>query len=396
MVDHPYGTPREAHAPEGPLSPDLTRATTFAMAEASIVRDVGAGVRAGEFYPRYSHPLGRFFEGQVAALEGADGAVAFSSGMAAFHGVFCGLLGQGDVLVSSEQIYGGVHALLAHDLPRFGIEVVYVDPFDRASLRRTLADHAGSRILVHVETPVNPTVRVLDIAGLSEITRGAGALLSVDGTFLPPPFQRPLGLGADLVVHSATKFLGGHSDALGGIVSSRHELLGPLERFRRRTGGVLAPDTAWLYCRSLQTLEVRVRAQAGTAARLANWLDERRGGGGPIVDVHYPGLPNHPDHETAARQMDTFGAVLLFELSDLECATRVYDRFRKIARAVSLGGVESVASIPLHTSHASNTPEQLARAGIRPGMIRISVGLEPYEELRADLEWATSNATSIG
>jgi len=242
---------------------------------------------------------------------------------------------------------------------------------------------------VHVETPTNPLCRVIDLERVVELAHGCGAWVSVDATFLPPPLQRPLAHGADLVMHSATKILGGHSDALAGVVSGRHELLEKLEGFRRRTGGILAPDTAWLLARSIATLELRARKAADNAAKLASFLDALRAERGAVARVHYAGLPEHPDHAVARRYMDTSGFMLAFELrGGLSEAIRVYDRFKVIARAVSLGGVESLASLPLHTSHAMMTKEEREATGIADGLIRLSVGIEPYRILEDDLAQA--------
>jgi methionine-gamma-lyase len=372
------------------VAPDLTRATTFAYPSAEELRGVGAGERAGEFYPRYGHPAGRRFEREVAALEGADGAVAFSSGMAALHAIFLGLLRPGDVLIVSRHVYGGVEALLADDLARFGIEVRRFDPFSAGSLEQV----AGGPVrLIHVETPTNPLARVVDLGRIVAAARRSNAWVSVDATFLPPPLQRPLSHGADIVMHSATKIIGGHSDALGGIVSSRHEILERLEAFRRRTGAVLSPDTAWLLLRSLATLELRARRAAETAMRLACFLEDLRGRTARLQAVHYPGLTRHPDHAVARGQMDTFGFMLAFEVAGgLPQAVRVYDRLRVIARAVSLGGIGTLASLPLHTSHAMMSSDERRRAGIADGLIRLSVGLEPSETLQADLASALEDS----
>jgi cystathionine beta-lyase/cystathionine gamma-synthase len=379
----PYGCPDDTVAPRGALAPDLTRATTFAYATAEELRAVGAGERAGEFYARYGHPAGRAFEEKVARLEGADGAVSFASGMAAVHAIFCGLLQAGDTVVASRYVYGGVDAMLSQDLPRFGIEVRRFDPFDEVSLGRALT---GRVKLVHVETPTNPLARVVDVKRIVTLAHPAGAWVSVDATFLPPPFQRPLAHGADLVMHSATKMLGGHSDTLGGIVSSRHALLEKLESFRRRAGAILAPDTAWLLVRSLATLELRARQAAENASRLARFLDHIRSNGGRVLRVHYPGLSHHPDHEIAREYMEMFGFMLAFEVEGgLPGAMRVYDQLGLIARAVSLGGVESLACIPVQTTHAIVSGEERQAAGIADGLIRLSVGIEPYEKLEADL-----------
>jgi cystathionine beta-lyase/cystathionine gamma-synthase len=389
MTTHrPYGCREDSAPPLGPLAPDLTRATTFAYPTAEELRAVGASELPGEFYPRYGHPVGRLFEKKVAELEGADGAVSFASGLAALHAVFCGLLHAGDVVVASRYVYGGVDAMVAEDLPRFGIKVHRFDPFDEGSVERAIE---GGVKLIHVETPTNPLSRVVNLKRIVDFARRCGAWVSVDATFLPPPFQRPLAHGADLVMHSATKILGGHSDAQGGIVSGRHELLERLEGFRRRTGAILAPDTAWLLIRSLATLELRMRKAAENASRLARFLNELRTDRGRVARVHYPGLPHHPDHDVAREYIETFGFMLAFEVAGgLPEAIRVYDRFRVIARAVSLGGFDTLASIPLHTSHAMMPSEERRRAGIADSLIRLSVGIEPYEVLEADLAAALS------
>jgi methionine-gamma-lyase len=369
----------ERRPPLGPMAPELTRSTTFAMENAEHMRAVGADEIAGEFYPRYGHPAGRRFESCIATLEGADGAVSFASGMAALHAVFTTFLGAGDRFACSRDVYGGVTALARKDLPRFGIEVVRFDPFDLSDVERAAR---GSK-LVHFESPVNPICRVVDIESVVRAAHAAGALVSHDATFVPPPFQRPHSFDVDLVVHSVTKLLGGHSDVLAGVVSGRHELMEKLEAFRRRSGAVLGPDTAWLALRSLATLELRARAAADNAHKLAHFL------AGRVQKVHYPGLAEHPDHALARRQMDGFGAMLAFEVAGgLDAAVAVFDRFRVIARAVSLGGVESLASLPLHTSHAMMSPEERRAAGIDDGLIRLSVGVEPYDRLEQDLRQA--------
>lgn len=379
VTTRPYGCRGDRHATAGPLAPDLTRATTFAYASADQLRAVGAGEADGEFYPRYGHPAARAFESAVAELEAADGAVSFASGMATIHALFCAPLGAGAVVVARD-VYGGTSALVEEDLPRFGIEVRRFDPFLAGDLERVLDD--GVR-LVHVETPTNPVCRVVDVARTAAAAHACGALLSVDATFAPPPLQRVADHGADLVVHSATKFLGGHSDALGGVVAGAHAHLEPLEGFRRRTGGVLAPDTAWLLARSLKTLPLRVRAATDSAARLARFLEGRG------LRVSYPGLPGHPDHELAQRQMTRPGSLLAFEVQGgLAGAARVYDRLEVIARAVSLGGTETTALLPVHTSHAMVPADDRRRAGIGDGLIRLSVGLEPCDVLERDLAQA--------
>ena len=386
MSGHPfYGRAADA-PPAAGLALAVERSTAFVHPDAESLRATLAGERPGEIYPRYGHPAGRALEAAVARLEAADGAVSFASGMAAFTALVLGLVDSGQAIAVARQVYGGVDSLLLHDLPRLGYELRRFDGQDPDSLAAVLTD--GRVRLVHVESPTNPLCRVVDLAALAGVAQAAGALLSVDATFLPPPLQRPLNHGVDLVLHSATKWLGGHSDVLAGIVSGRHELLARLEGFRRRSGAVLAPDAAWLVHRSLPTLELRARRASDSAARVAAHLAGEAFR--EILErVHYPGLTGHPDHEVARRQMDGFGALLALELrGGLAAATAVYDRLRRVTRAVSLGGVESVASLPVHTSHSYLDEAGRAAAGIADGLLRISIGLEAWEDLAADLEQA--------
>jgi cystathionine beta-lyase/cystathionine gamma-synthase len=381
---YPYGTPADHdRAPDGPLSPSLSRSTTSASADAETVRTLGVRARHDEFYARYGHPNARAFEAEIARLEGAEGAVSFASGMAAMHAVLCGLVSQGERVLVAEQVYGGTVGLASTDLPRFGIEVEWFDAFDPASLRAALRRPA--RLCV-VETPVNPTLRLVDLAAVAAACREAGVVSLVDATFAPPPIQRSLDHGVDLVMHSATKSLGGHSDVLAGVVAGPHRLLGAIEAFRVRSGGVLAPDPAWLLCRSLATLALRVEAQQTAAAAVAERLLAGARAGAPIDAVHYPGLPEHPDADVARRQMTGGGALVSFEVrGGLEAAIRMFDSLSLVARAPSLGGVESLASLPAHSTHAGLSPEERASRGIAAGLVRVSVGLEGADRIAADL-----------
>jgi cystathionine beta-lyase/cystathionine gamma-synthase len=386
MTQEPlYGTPRSHHEPLGPLVPPLQRATTSAQPDTETLRARGAGEKSGDFYQRVGHANGRLFESLVAELEGADGAVAFASGMAAMTGAILGLVGAGDRVLIAEEIYGGTSGLANVDLPRFGVQVERFSALDLATLDRGLQKPAA---MVVFETPINPTLRVIDLKAVTSRCRDAGARTVLDGTFAPPPIQRALAAGVDLVVHSATKFFGGHSDVLAGVVAGRHELLGKIDAFRRRTGGVLAPDPAWLLCRSWPTLPLRLQAQQAAAATLAKAL-QAKVGAGQIVAVSYPGLPGHPDRAVVERQMNGGGCLVSFEVAGgLARARAVLDRFRVIARAASLGGVESLATLPAFTTHAALDAAARRRAGIPDGLIRVAVGLEGADVLLADLEQA--------
>ncbi|MGC6486199.1 MAG: trans-sulfuration enzyme family protein [Planctomycetota bacterium] len=385
MSEPLYGTPQPKHAPLGPLAPLLDRSSTAAQADAEALRALGAAERSGDFYQRLGHRNGRSFEALVAELEGAEGAVSFASGMGAMSAALAAHLSQGDRVLVAQEIYGGTAAFATQDLLRFGVEVDRFSSLDLSSLREQLARPAK---MVVFESPINPTLRVADISALAAAARDAGACAVFDGTFSPPPIHRVLELGVDLVVHSATKFFGGHSDVLAGVVAGRHEHLGPIEAWRRRTGGLLAPDAAWLLQRSWPTLGLRVQAQQDNALALAQGLQELVRSG-TLTAVTYPGLDDHPDREVVARQMNGGGAVLSFEMpGGLPAVLAALDRLQVIARGASLGGVETLATVPAYTTHAPLSPAERAAAGISDGLMRVAVGLEPVEELLADLRQA--------
>ncbi|MGB3965864.1 MAG: aminotransferase class I/II-fold pyridoxal phosphate-dependent enzyme, partial [Planctomycetota bacterium] len=391
MTEPLYGTPHPHQPLLGPLSPPLVRSSTSAQPDAETLRALGSCERSGEFYQRVGHPNGRAWESLVAAHEGADGAVAFASGMAAISGALAAHCKSGDRVLVAEEIYGGTSSFATTDLVRFGVQVERFSALDLPGLSRALQRPAR---FVVFESPINPTLRVADVAGIAALSRRAGALTLFDGTFAPPPVQHALALGVDLVVHSATKFYGGHSDVLAGVVAGRHELLGPIEAWRRRTGAVLAPDPAWLLLRSWPTLPLRVAAQQAAAMAVAEGLAGlvREG---RLLAVSYPGLPDHPDHALASKQMRGGGCVIALELpGGLPGAKAAYDRLQRIARAPSLGGVESLATLPAFTTHAALSPQQRRAAGIPDGLMRIAVGLEGAVVLLADLQQALAGAAA--
>ena len=366
-----------------PVVPSIDRATCWEFPSRRALADACDDATPGRFYPRYGHGAGLVCEAWIARFEGAEAALLFASGMAAISGVLLARLNSGQRLGLSRKTYGGTVAVAEHELPRFGVEVLGFDPFDKASTEAMLAREPAH---VHVECPVNPTGRVLDLAAIAERVHAAGATLSCDATFMPPPFQRTCQLGVDYAIHSCTKFLGGHSDLLAGVVSGSVEAIERLERWRRRTGAVLPPDEAWLLRRSLETLELRVRAACESAVTIARFLDAHPG----VARVHAPCLEAHPDHSLAReRTSGLFGAVFTFEIEGGEAAaTKVYDSLRLFRRSVSLGGVESLASLPVDTSHHALRDEDWEGVGFARHAIRLSVGLEPVETLRADLEQA--------
>ncbi|MHB1844405.1 MAG: trans-sulfuration enzyme family protein [Deltaproteobacteria bacterium] len=371
----------EQPAPRSPpLDIPVYRASTFRFSSAAEVARYPDPDGDLYLYSRYENPTVRAVERRLAALEGAERALAFGSGMAAITTSLLAHLSAGDALVASSALYGGVYRFLRDHAPRFGIEPRFLEPHLLA-----VAPWPSATRAVYVETPINPTLRVVDLKPVAARCRKEGALLFVDGTFASPLLQRPLELGADLVLHSATKILGGHSDLLAGVAAGSSKALAPVVALRRALGGVLSPDDAFQLSRSLKTLPLRVARQSATAAELARRLGRDR----RVLRVHQPCLASHPDHALARRQMADFGWMLTLELRGGRAgARRFLDRLELVARAASLGGAESVASVPVDTSHAGQSPEELRRAGVTPGMVRLSVGLEDLEDLYRDLDRA--------
>jgi len=385
MTEFLYGTPQAHRPPIGPMSPALQRSSTVGQPDAETLRAVGSGEQSGEFYQRMGHANGRAFEGLVATLEGADGAVSFASGMSAMSAALGAHLSAGDRVLIAEEIYGGTSAFALHDLTRFGVTVDRFSSLDLNSLRVQLQRPAQ---MVVFESPINPTLRVADIPAITALAKECGAMVVFDGTFCPPPIQKVLSMGVDLVVHSASKFFGGHADVLAGVVAGPHRLLDAIEKWRRRTGGLLAPDPAWLCQRSWPTLKIRLQAQQEAALQVAQGLQEDVASG-RILAVTYPGLPDHPDRAIIDRQMQGGGCVLAMEFAGgLDQVLPVINRLQVIARAASLGGVESLSTVPAYTTHAPLTPQQRQAAGISDGLLRVAVGLEGADVLLADLRQA--------
>ncbi len=387
---------RSIHAGERPdpathaSAPNLVMSTTFVIQDASA-KFSGKTSRedAPYVYTRWANPTVRQLEEKLADLEGGEAAVAFGSGMAATTALFLHLLQSGDHIIVSDVVYAGVAELARDTLPRLGIRVESVDLSDLEALRKAFRPETR---LVYAETPANPILKLADIRAVSKIARQAGALLAVDSTFATPIGTRPLELGADLVVHSLTKYLGGHGDALGGALVGKTEFLAGLRQDTAiHGGGILSPFNAWLIIRGMATLPLRMAAHAESALRVARFLEERPG----IARVIYPGLPSHPQHELARRQMENFSGMLTFQVADGPVvAQRLADRLKVIHYAVSLGHHRSlVFYLPTDDMQENSfrlSPPQLARyrefAG--HGIFRLSVGLEDAEDLCADLDQA--------
>lgn len=371
----------ERRDPGAPTQTPMVGSVSFGYRDLDDWLQVARGEHAGHIYGRNTNPTVAVFEEKVRALEGADAATAFSTGMAAISGTLWALLAPGERVVSTRDTYGGTSVVFTEYLPRWGAEVVLCETDDAA----IEAEVARGCDLLYLETPTNPTLKVLDLERLAGAGRAAGATVVVDNTFATPLNQNPLALGAHLVVHSATKFLGGHADALGGIVCGEEELVRRIFRFREITGASLHPEAAYLLLRGLKTIHLRVARQNESALRIARWLETADG----VEAVHYPGLESHPAHAVAARQMRGYGGVLSFALEGgMPAVERFLPALRRAHLAANLGAVETVAGTPATTSHVECTPEERAALGIPEGLVRYSVGIEDVEDLLADLDQA--------
>jgi cystathionine beta-lyase/cystathionine gamma-synthase len=364
------------------LTTPIYETTTFVFETASEVRQHAEGKSKKFLYSRYANPTVLAVERTIAALEGAESALVLSSGQAATTTALLALLAAGDEVICSSAIYGGTLHLLNDLLPKFGIRPRFASLEELANIDRVLSD--GTK-LVWFESPINPTLRCVDVAAIAAACRARGVISVIDNTFASPINQHPIALGVDLVMHSATKYLNGHSDVTAGALAGPARLMEPIEKARRLVGGVLDPYAAYALGRGLKTLDVRVQRHNANGMAVARWLsrDSR------VDRVYYPGLESHPDHALAKRQMKGFGGMVCLDLAgNLERATRFFDRLRVIKRAASLGGIESLCSLPILTSQWGHSEEELARAGVTEGMARLSIGLEDPDDLIADLDQA--------
>jgi cystathionine beta-lyase/cystathionine gamma-synthase len=369
-------------APRGPLAAPIAQTSTFAFAAAAEMRRYLEGDEELFLYTRYANPTVRDLEEALAAVEGGESALALSSGMAAMTTAVVSLARTGDEVLASASLYGGTVRLLTELLPRFGISARFLPTGELERVDRLAGER--SRLLI-VESPTNPTLDVVDLAAVCTAARRRGLAVIADNTFATPVLQRPLALGADLVMHSLTKALAGHSDLVGGALVGSRERIDAARAAMRILGGCMDPHAAFLVRRGMKTLHLRVERQCANALELARALERH-----PAVRrVLYPGLASHSGHEVARRQMSAFGGMVTLELAGgLAAAERFYDRLRLVARAASLGGVESLASLPVHTSHFGLPEEKLREAGIDPGMVRLSLGVEDAADVVADVERA--------
>jgi len=365
-----------------PLVAPIFETTTFVFENAAEVVAFNEGRSTKYLYSRYGNPTVVGVESRLAALDGAEAALLFSSGMAATTSTLMALAGSGDEVICASAIYGGTLHLLEDLLKRFGVVPRFVSIDDL----RSPATLIGSRTKVlWFESPVNPTLRCVDIRSIAEACRTRGVTTVIDNTFASPINQQPLALGVDLVMQSATKYLNGHSDVTAGCVAGPRALIEPLAAVRRLLGTILDPAPAYALGRGLKTLPIRVARHNENALAVARFLEgDRR-----VTRVLYPGLTSHPDHDLACRQMTGFGGVVCFDLEGrYDRASACFDRLKLVKRAASLGGVESIVSLPVITSQWGHSDDQLREAGITRGMLRLSVGLEDAADIIADLDQA--------
>jgi cystathionine beta-lyase/cystathionine gamma-synthase len=339
------------------------------------------GQHKGYEYGRTQNPTRSALEGNLAAIEGGRAAFAFASGMAATAATMR-LLQSGDHVVVTDNTYGGTYRFFERVLRKYQLDFTYVDTSDTGAIERAIRP---STKLLFLETPTNPTLRLTDLAAASAVARARGVTVAVDNTFASPYVQRPLALGADLVIHSTTKFLNGHSDSVGGaVIAVRDEHIEWLKFIQNAEGAILGPMDSWLVLRGTKTLPVRMERHNANAMALAEYL----AGHPQVAKVHYPGLPSHPEHALARRQMRGFGGLITFQLGSLERARTLLNNVRLMALAESLGGVETLISHPVTMTHAAVPEEHRRRIGLTDDMVRVSVGIEDVNDLRDDLAQA--------
>lgn len=375
--EHPFA--------DGATQVPVVHSVTYAYEDLDEWQAVASGEKPGHIYSRNTNPTVSVFEEKVRILEGAAAATSFSTGMAAISNTLFALLSPQDRVVSIKDSYGGTSKIFLNFLPRYGIKVQLCDTSDHEELEREIKK--GCQLL-YLETPTNPTLKIVDIERLAKAAKQQGATVVVDNTFATPINQSPLTLGADLVLHSATKFLGGHSDAMGGVICGSKELIQQIYHFREITGATLHPMSAYLLLRGLKTLELRINRQNESALKIARFLDAH-----PQVDqVFHPGLEDHLNHDVAKRQMRGYGGMFAFALKGegFEPVRKFLPRLKFAHLAASLGSVGTLVGPPKTTSHVETTPEERKLLGIPETLIRYSVGIENVEDLIEDLREALS------
>lgn len=374
---------------EGALTPPLHLTSTFAFETAEAGGEMFAGDRAGHIYSRISNPTCDLLEKRIATLEGAEAGLALASGMGAITAALWTLLSPGDEVIVDKTLYGCTFAFMQHGLTKFGVTITHCDLTDPDNLVEAISDKTR---VVYFETPANPNMRLVDIEAVSTIAHEQGATVIVDNTYATPYLTRPIEKGADLVLHSATKYLGGHGDVVAGLMVGSAELIQEvrLVGMKDMTGAVMSPFNAMLILRGLKTLALRMDRHCSNADVVADWLEAQP----EVQKVYFPGLESYEQHDLAKRQMDQPGAMIAFELAGgLEAGRSMMNRLEMIQRAVSLGDAETLIQHPASMTHSTYTPEERAKHGISDGLIRLSVGLEEVADILADLDQALPRDT---
>ncbi|KUJ85507.1 methionine gamma-lyase [Ruegeria marisrubri] len=367
---------------EGALTPPMHLTSTFVFENAEAGGEMFAGERQGHIYSRISNPTCDLLEQRIATLEGAEAGLALSSGMGAVTAVLWTLLSPGDEVIVDKTLYGCTFAYMRHGLAKWGVTVTHVDMTDIDNLRDAVSDKTR---VVYFETPANPNMRLVDIAGAAEIAHSVGAKVVVDNTYATPYLTRPIELGADIVLHSATKYLGGHGDVVAGLVVGTAEQIAEIRLIGMKdmTGAVMAPFNAMLILRGLKTLALRMDRHCASARIVADWLAAHPA----IGTVYYPGLVSFPQHDLGTRQMAQPGGMIAFEVNGgMEAGISMMNRLKMIQRAVSLGDAETLIQHPASMTHSTYSPEERAEHGISDGLVRLSVGLEDVKDILDDLE----------
>lgn len=371
----------QTHTSENEQSEPIFPTSSFVFRNAAEAAARFAGESPGNIYSRFTNPTVRTFEQRLAALEGGEACVATASGMAAILATCMALLRAGDHIVASRSIFGTSVVLFRNYLGRFGVETSFVSLTDTAEWERAIRPNTR---LLFLETPSNPLTEVADIAGLAKLAHAHGCLLAVDNCFCTPALQKPLALGADIVIHSATKYLDGQGRCIGGAVIGDHERVGKdVFGFLRTAGPSMSPFNAWVFLKGLETLSLRMKAHSASALELAQWLSQEAG----VQRVYFPGLTSHPQYALARQQQSDFGGLVSFEVKGGKSAAwKLIDATRIISITANLGDTKSTITHPATTTHGRLTPEERAQAGISDGLVRLSVGLEDVTDLRQDLE----------
>jgi methionine-gamma-lyase len=369
------------HGVGAPVTSAIVRSSTFTLSSSEELKLWAEGKSKAFMYTRDGNPTLAMAAKKIAALEGAEDAVVTSSGMAAISSTLLGFLSQGDELISTAQVYGGAYRLMRDIFPRFGITVRHVES-SLDGIQKLLTPRAKC---LYVETPTNPTLFLVDLGKAAAFARKHHLVSIVDNTFATPVLQNPIDFGFDMVVHSVTKGLSGHSDLLGGVAAGRAEHVARVRHMISCFGGCMDPGVAFLLMRGMKTLGVRIARQCETAMRVAKFLESHP----KVARVHYPGLKSHRDHLLARKQMRGFGSMVAFDLKGgLPAARKFADHVKLFLLAASLGGVESLVILPIYGSHYNMSKDELRRAGVEPGTVRVSIGLEDAQDLIEDLEQA--------